>query len=86
MKYILDNHDEKGQLNPKRLGLVSRTGDESSGDIGAHNLKNRGLDILISEPLDVPILDFIKRDVLFLSHICRGLLPMLYRIDKNPDW
>ena len=21
-----------------------------------------------------------------LSHICRGLLPMLYRIDRNPDW
>ena len=22
----------------------------------------------------------------FLSHICNGLLPMLYRMDKNPDW
>ena len=21
-----------------------------------------------------------------LSQICRGLLPMLYRIDRNPDW
>eukprot|EP01047_Picozoa_sp_COSAG01_P068099 COSAG01_NODE_9766_length_2347_cov_31.477333_3_plen_79_part_00 len=22
----------------------------------------------------------------FLSQICRGLLPMLYRMDRNPDW
>ena len=21
-----------------------------------------------------------------LSHICSGLLPILYRIDRNPDW
>jgi hypothetical protein len=21
-----------------------------------------------------------------LSHICNGLLPILYRIDRNPDW
>ena len=22
----------------------------------------------------------------FLSHICSGLLPMLYKMDRNPDW
>lgn len=22
----------------------------------------------------------------FLSHICRGLLPILYKIDRNPLW
>ena len=22
----------------------------------------------------------------FLSHICSGLLPMLYRMDRKPDW
>jgi hypothetical protein len=25
-------------------------------------------------------------DAPFLSQICSGLLPMLYRMDKNPDW
>jgi hypothetical protein len=27
-----------------------------------------------------------KNPLTFLSHICSGLLPMLYKIDKNPDW
>ena len=27
-----------------------------------------------------------RRHVPFLSQICKGLLPMLYRIERNPDW
>lgn len=84
--YVLDDHDQEGQLNAKSLVGVGGACDEGSSDIGPHDLQHRGLDVLIGQPLDVAILDWISSRILFLSQIWRGLLPMLYRIERNPDW
>lgn len=45
--YVLDDHDEEGQLDAKSLALVGRTCDERSSHIGAHDLQYRRLDVLI---------------------------------------
>ena len=37
-EYVLDDHDEEGQLDAECFGGVNRTGDEGCGDIGAHDL------------------------------------------------
>ena len=56
-KYILDDHDEEGQFDAEGLLFDLWTGDEGSGDIGAHDFEHRGLDILISDPLDVSVVN-----------------------------
>lgn len=55
--YILDDHDEKRQLYSKSLFGIYRASDKGSCDIGAHDLEDRRLDILICQPLDVPVLN-----------------------------
>jgi hypothetical protein len=44
------------------------------------------LDILVGDTFNVSIVNWIANELLCLSQICRGLLPMEYRMDKNPDW
>lgn len=36
--------------------------------------------------ISLSVILFICPFLTFLSHICKGLLPMLYKIDKNPLW
>ena len=36
--------------------------------------------------ISLSVILFICPFLTFLSHICNGLLPMLYKIDKNPLW
>lgn len=55
--YVLDDHDEKRELDSKCLAGVDWTSDESCSDIGAHDLQNRRLDILIRQSLDMSILN-----------------------------
>lgn len=55
--YILDNHDEKRQFDAQSFIFAGRAGDEGRGDVRAHDLEHRRLDILISQPLYMPILD-----------------------------
>lgn len=31
-------------------------------------------------------IDYISRKLTFLSQICNGLLPILYNMERNPDW
>jgi hypothetical protein len=38
--YILDDHDEEGQFDAQRFCFVLRTGDEGSGDVGAHDFED----------------------------------------------
>lgn len=35
--YILDDHDQKGQLNSQSFLIVNWTRNEGSGDIGPHD-------------------------------------------------
>ena len=55
-KYIFDDHDKEGQFDAQSLVLIGRACDEGSGDVGAHDLEDRRLDILISQPFDVAVL------------------------------
>jgi hypothetical protein len=67
--YIFDNHDEEGQFDAQRLGLVLRTGDEGCGNVGSHDFKHGGLNILIGEALYVPVVNCIVSNLLCLSQI-----------------
>ena len=67
--YIFNDHDEEGQFDAKGLLVLLRAGDEGGGDIGAHDLKYRGLNILIGEPFDVSVVYCMWYDLLCLSHI-----------------
>lgn len=51
-------------------------GNEGSGDVGAHDFEDGGLNILISETLDVAVVDCFRVKVLYFSQICRGLDPI----------
>lgn len=84
--YVFDDHDQEGQLDSESLFFICGAGDVSCGDIGAHDFQDRRLNVLIGETLDVAIVDWIKNEILDLSQIWRGLLPMLYKMDKKPDW
>ena len=53
---VFDDHDQKRQLDSKRFFLVERSRDVSGTDIVAHDLQHRGLDVIVSDPLDVPVL------------------------------
>ena len=55
--YVLDDHDQEGQFDSQGLAFVLGTGDEGSGDVGAHDLQHRRLDVLIRDSLYVPVLD-----------------------------
>ena len=52
---IFDDHDQKWQLDAQSLGGVSWTGDVGRADVAAHNLQDAGLDVAVSDPLDVAI-------------------------------
>ena len=66
--YVFDDHYQEGQLDSKGLLGVGRTGDEVGGDIGPHDLQHRGLNVLVSESLDMPVPDFLIPDL-------KGLAP-----------
>ena len=55
--YVLDDHDQEGQLDAQGLVCVGGAGDEGGGHVGAHDLEHRGLDVLVGQPLDVAVLD-----------------------------
>ena len=53
--YVLDDHNEERKLDGEGLLLVDWAGDEVSGHIGSHDLENGGLNIWISDSLDVTV-------------------------------
>lgn len=62
--YILDDHDEKRQLDAERLFGVRRALNIGRAHVGSHDLENRGLDIRIRYALDMAVADceIDKRD------------------------
>lgn len=52
---ILDDHDQEWQLDAKSLGRVSWTSDVGRANVAAHNLQDAGLDVAISDALNVTI-------------------------------
>ena len=53
--YILDDHDEEGQLNAEGLVGVGGACDVVRGDVSAHDLEDRGLDVRVRYSLNVSI-------------------------------
>lgn len=84
--YVLDDHDQERKLNSKSLFFICGTGNISRCHIRAHDFQDWRLDVLICETLDVAVVNWVKNELLDLSHIWRGLLPILYKMDRKPDW
>jgi hypothetical protein len=55
--YIFDDHHEEWQLNTQGFLCIEWAGDVGSSYIGAHDLENRGEDVLISQSFDMAILN-----------------------------
>ena len=72
--YVLDNHDKERKLDSKSLLVVDWAGDEVSGHIGSHDLKDRGLNISISESLDVTISHVSIPNLEWLGSKCNRVL------------
>ena len=53
--HVLQDHDQEGQLDPKRLVGVSRTRNIGGCDIGAGYLQHCGFDVWIRDSLNMPI-------------------------------
>ena len=58
--YILDDHNEEGKFDAESFLRILRTSDEGSGDVGTHNFEYRRLNVLISNSLDVTVVDYDK--------------------------
>jgi len=65
--HVLDNHDQEGQLNSERLVLVGGARDVVSRHIGAHDLKDARLDVLVGDAFDVAIADLLVPDLQWLA-------------------
>jgi len=55
--YVFDDHDQEGKLDTQVFFGISRSSDVGSGDICTHDFEDAGLDIGISESLDMAISD-----------------------------
>jgi hypothetical protein len=86
MGYILDDHDQEGQFDAQRLFGILRTRNWGRSHVGSHYFQNWGLNVLVSDALDVAILNWIVSQVLCLSQICNGFDPMEYSMERKPDW
>lgn len=60
---VLDDHDEKGELDSEGALRVGGAGDEGGGDVGAHDFEDGGLDVLVGDALDVAIADLLVPDL-----------------------
>jgi hypothetical protein len=56
---VLDDHDQERKLDGQGLLWVERSVDVVGGHIGSHDLENRGLNIRISDSLDVTVSDLL---------------------------
>ena len=52
---VLDDHHEKGQLDPKGLLRIGWTGDVCRTDVGADDFQDERLNFIICDPFDVPV-------------------------------
>lgn len=52
---VLDDHDQKRQLDAQCLLQLSRAGDERGADIRADNLQHQALDVVVGDALDVTV-------------------------------
>jgi len=60
---ILDDHDEEGQLDAQGLLRISRALHEGGADVRTDNLQHQGLDVVVSDALDVAIAHLLIPDL-----------------------
>lgn len=64
---VLDDHDQEWELDGKSLLGVNWAGDEVGGDVGAHDLENGGLNIWVSNSLDVAVSNLLVPNLEWLG-------------------
>ena len=67
--YVLDDHNQEGQLNAENLLGVNRGIDEVSADVSSHDFEDRRLNIGVSYPFDVSVSHFFVPDLEGLGSI-----------------
>jgi len=60
---VLDDHHQERELDTEGLLRVGRAGDEVGGHVGAHDLQDGGLNVVIGQSLDVTIADLLVPDL-----------------------
>ena len=61
--YVLDDHDQEGKLDRQGLLRVDGAGDVVGGNVGAHDLEHRRLNVRIGQPLDVTVAHLLLPDL-----------------------
>ena len=61
--YVLDDHDEEGQLNSESLLGVQGASDEVCANVRAHDLEDRGGNIGVSDSLNVTVAHVLVPDL-----------------------
>ena len=61
--YVLDNHDQEGELDGKSFLCIERAGDEVGAHIGAHDFEHGRGDVGVSDALDVAIAHILIPDL-----------------------
>ena len=56
---VLDDHHKEGELDPEGALGVGGAANVRSGDVGSHDLEDRGLDVLVRDPLNMSITDLL---------------------------
>lgn len=76
--YVLDDHDEEGELDGQNLLLVNGASHVVSGNIGAHDLDDGGLDVRVRQSLDMTVSHVLIPDLKRLGSVAEGR-----RLDKG---
>ena len=86
--YVLDDHDEEGELDREGLLLVDGASDVVCRDVSAHDLDDGRLNVRVGQPLDVAVSHVLVPDLQGLGTkgqsrrtqvrraTCRGTYPM----------
>ncbi len=60
---VLDDHDEKGQLDAERLLRVGRTRDVRGAHVRADDLEHQRLNVVVGDALDVAVAHLLVPDL-----------------------
>ena len=63
LTYVLDDHDQEGELDGKGLLLLGWAGDVVCGDVGAHDFEDGGLNVGIGQSLDMTVANLLLPDL-----------------------
>jgi hypothetical protein len=63
LTYVLDNHDQEGEFDAQGLLGVEGRVDVVGGDVGAHDLEDRRLNIGVGYSFDVAVADLFVPDL-----------------------